>query len=100
MSDVKSLENSLPQATSGHLAWLFEHLTVFNQLRVCHLITTPKLMILNTHSVLCISFDMILLNFYLCLSRTMQKFFKRLLGNSTGMGFLKQKDYLLTTTRC
>lgn len=29
-----------------------------------------------------------------------QKFFKRLLGNSSGMGFLKQKDYLLTTARC
>lgn len=50
MPDAKSVGNSLPQATSGHLAWLFKYLAAFNQLRVSHLITTPKLMILNMHS--------------------------------------------------
>lgn len=50
MSDAKSAGNSLPQATSGHLAWSFKYLAAFNQLRVSHLSATPKLMILNMHS--------------------------------------------------
>lgn len=50
--DVKSIGNSLPQATSGHLALLVEHLAASDQLRVCHLITTPKLMTLNMVSAL------------------------------------------------
>ena len=98
--DAKCVGNSLPEATSGHLAWLHEYLAAFNQLRVSHLITTSELMILNMRSGPWISFDMVLFHFYLCLCWIRQKTFKRPLGNSSGIGFLKQKDYLLTTARC
>lgn len=56
MPDAKSVGNRQHLAT-----WLVEYLAAFNQLS--HLITTPKLMILNIHSGLRISLDMILFNF-------------------------------------
>lgn len=98
--DAKSVGNSLPQATSGRLAWLgFLSIWQLFTSSVSHLITTPKLMALNIHSGLWISLDMILFNFICAYAKLDRNSLRHLINNS-GMNFLKPKGYLLTTARC
>lgn len=60
--DAKSVGNSLPQATSGHLAWLFEYLAAFNQFSQSSDYNTKANG--SEHSLRSIiSLDMILFNF-------------------------------------